>query len=51
MKMYIIVGIFILISRENLMFSWAEHEKNNNFITSGPGLPEKTTKALMEVEV
>ena len=27
MKMHIIVGIFIFISRENLMFSWAEHEK------------------------
>ena len=29
MKMPIIVGIFIFISRENFMLSWVEHKKNN----------------------
>ena len=33
MKMPTIVGIFIFISRENVMPSWVEHEKS--FITSG----------------
>ena len=33
MKMQIIVGIFIFISRENFMHSSVEHEKG--FITSG----------------
>ena len=28
MKMPTIVGIFIYISRENFMLSWAEHEKS-----------------------
>ena len=31
MKMPTIVGIFILIRRENFMLSWVEHEKKNNF--------------------
>ena len=35
MKMPTIVGIFILISRDNFMVSWIEHEKC--FITSEPG--------------
>ena len=35
MKMPTIVGIFIFISRENLMLSGVEHEKS--FITLGPG--------------
>ena len=34
LKMPTIVGIFIFISRENFMLSWAEHEKS--FITLGP---------------
>ena len=29
-KMPLIVGIFIFISRENFMFSWVEHEKSHN---------------------
>ena len=34
MKMPTIVDTFIIISRENFMLSWIEHEKS--FITSGP---------------
>ena len=33
---YCIVGIFIIISRENFMLKWVEHEKS--FITLGPEL-------------
>ena len=34
MKMPTLVGIFIFISKENFMLSWAEYEKG--FITSEP---------------
>ena len=35
----IIIGIYIVISTENFMLSWVEHE--TFFITSGPDVAEQ----------
>ena len=49
MKMPTIVGIFILISRENFMLSCVEHE--NSFITSGPDQPVQMRRLISAIAV
>ena len=39
------VGILIIMSRKNFMFSWVEHEKS--FITSGHGLVSRVKDLLL----
>ena len=47
MKMKIIVGIFMFISRESFMLSQVEHEKR--LITSGPDVIVSTVCSTLSV--